>query len=220
MLWLVSGVAACAFAVVLAGGSLNKRWPIWLLARVVVNVTRGVPTSILVIAGGLFALRFAGPIDLPILFPGTHAAFQHVAWTLALVLALGSAGHLAEIFRAAYEALGGPRRDELTVLGLPRWRHLIAITTESALVGLPATGARLVHHLHNTAFAALFPVADLFGAVLTQAYTTFRVMEAALVGSGVYILLSAAIWSAFKVAETVLRHGITAPVPALGKASA
>lgn len=218
MLWLVSATGACALGVALASGSLSRRRPVWLLARTAVNVTRGVPTSILVVAGGIFALRFAGPLTLPALFPGTHAAFQHVAWILAVTLTLGSAGHLAEIFRSAYEALGRTRREELTVLGLARWRHVWVIASESALMALPATGARLVHHLHNTAFAALFPVVELFGLLLAEAYTTFRVVEVALVGTGVYIGLSGVIWGGFKAAETVLRQGLV-PVAAVRKGS-
>lgn len=218
VLWLVSATGACALGVVLAGGSLSRRRPLWLLTRTAVNVTRGVPTSILVVAGGIFALRFTGPLTLPPLFPGTHPAFQHVAWMLALALTLGSAGHLAEIFRAAYEALGRTRREELTLLGLPRWRHIQVIASESALTALPAAGSRLVHHLHNTAFAALFPVVELFGLLLAEAYTTFRVVEVALAGTGVYIAMSGVIWGGFKAAETALRQGLV-PIAAVRKGS-
>jgi hypothetical protein len=58
----------------------------------------------------------------------------------------------------------------------------------------------------------------LFGLLLAEAYTTFRVVEVALVGTGVYIALSGVIWGGFKAAETVLRQGLV-PVAAVRKGS-
>lgn len=209
VLWVISGVAAVLIGVALAAGSLSRHRSVWSLSRTAVNVTRGVPTSILVIAGGILALRFVPAMDLPAVFPGTHPGFQHVAWALAVALALGSGGHLAEIFRSGYLTLGQTRRDALTVLGLSRRRRLALTVTESALVALPATGTRLVHHLHNTAFAALFPVSELFGLVLSQASASFRVVDVALAGTAVYIVLSLVVWSCCKAVEGLLRHGVS-----------
>jgi ABC-type arginine/histidine transport system permease subunit len=72
---------------------------------------------------------------------------------------------------------------------------------ESAGASSAPVGARLVHHLHNTAFAALFPVADFFGWVQQRANETFEVSRYAAVGIGVYVVLSALIWAAFRGLE-------------------
>jgi ABC-type arginine/histidine transport system permease subunit len=72
---------------------------------------------------------------------------------------------------------------------------------EAAAAGLAPTGARLVHHLHNTAFAALFPVADLFGWVQLQANASFEVTRYVFTGAAVYVVLSAVIWLAFRTVE-------------------
>lgn len=79
---------------------------------------------------------------------------------------------------------------------------------ESAPIALAPTGSRLVHHLHNTAFAALFPVTDVFGYVQGQANATFEVFDYALLGCVVYIVLSALIWTLFRSAEASLVHGV------------
>jgi len=201
VLWALSGTLAVLIGVVLAAGSLSPHRPVRGLARVGVNLTRGIPTSLLVIAAGIATMHLAGVSGLPIIFPGTAAAFQPLAWALTLALALGSAGHLAEIFAAARSALGRARLEQAAVLGFSRPRHAATIARECAAIALPPTGTRLIHHLHNTAFAAIFPVADLFGAIQGRANATFQVFHFALLGCVIYALLSGLTWLIFRLLE-------------------
>jgi ABC-type amino acid transport system permease subunit len=204
VLWAMSGALSIVLGLVLAAGSLSVHRLLRLGARAGVNLTRGVPTSLFVIAAGIGMMRLATAPELPTVFPGTPAAFQHVAWGIMLALALGSAGHLAEIFRAAYLALGRFRLEQATVLGLTRLGRAVLLAREGAAIALPPTGARLVHHLHNTAFAALFPVTDLFGAVQGQASATFRVFHFAVLGCMIYVTLSGLTWLGIRVLEAAL----------------
>jgi len=204
VLWVSSGTLAVLIGVVLAAGSLSPHRPVRVLARVGVNLTRGIPTSLLVIAAGIGAMRLAGISGLPIVFPGTAAPFQPLAWALVLALALGSAGHLAEIFGAARSALGRARLEQAAVLGLSRPRHAAMIARECAAIALPPTGTRLIHHLHNTAFAGIFPVAELFGAIQGRASATFQVFHFALLGCAIYALLSGLTWLIFRLLEAAL----------------
>ena len=98
VLWAPSGLLAVALGFLFAAGSLRRQWTVFWAARVSVNLTRGVPTSLMVIAAGIGMMHLVSTPELPPVFPGTPAAFQHVAWGIMLALALGSAGHLAEIF--------------------------------------------------------------------------------------------------------------------------
>jgi ABC-type amino acid transport system permease subunit len=189
VLWMLSAALAILFALLLAGGSLSPRRSVRLLARSVINVTRGIPTVLLVIVAGFGMLRLPNAGELPIVFPGTLASFQHVAWGVMLALALGSTGHLAEIFRAARAGLGEARLAQVTVMGMSRARRTRLLAREAAAIALPPTGARLVHHLHNTAFAALLPVTDLFGFIEAQVNATFRVVDFLLLGCGAYVAL-------------------------------
>jgi ABC-type amino acid transport system permease subunit len=209
VLWTLSGGLALLLGVVLASGSLSPRRPVRLLARSVVNVTRGIPTILLVIVAGFGMLRLPSAGELPIVFPGTLASFQHVAWGVMVALALGSAGHLAEIFRAARAGLGEARLEQATVLGMSRATRTRVLAREAAAIALPPTGARLVHHLHNTAFAALLPVTDLFGFVEAEVNATFRVFDFLLLGCGAYVALSALIWLTVRGLEAMLLHRVT-----------
>jgi ABC-type arginine/histidine transport system permease subunit len=208
VLWALSGTLACVLAVALTAGALSDRRALRLLSQGVINLTRGVPTSLFVIAAGITLLRLPTAGNLPAVFPGTPALFQHIAWGLALALALGSAGHLAEIFRAARSTIGHSRLSQATALGLSRPRRAALLTREAAAVALPPTGTRLVHHLHNSAFAALFPVLDLFGFIQGQANATFQVIEFASLGCVIYIALSGLIWVMFRSLEWLLQHRV------------
>ena len=204
-LWVISGALAIVMGILMCAGSLSSHNWIRLVFRASVNTTRGIPTSLLVIAAGLCMLRLPNIPALPILFPGTPAAFQHVAWGVSIALALGSAGHLAEIFCAAYAALGRARLEQATVLGLSRIDQLLVLGRETAALVIPPAGARLIHHLHNTAFAALFPISELFGAIQGLVNTSFRVFQFTLIGALIYILLSGFAWFLARMAEAALR---------------
>lgn len=201
VLWAVSAGLAIALALLLTAGSLSSHKAVHLLARSAVNSTRGVPTSVLVLVAGMGMMRASGGLQLPNIYPGTSPAFQHVAWAIALSLAFGSAGHLAEIFIAARSTLGRSRLDQMAVLGLSPLSRAALVLRECAAVGLAPTGARLVHHLHNTAFAAFFPVTDLFGFVQGISSATFRVFEFIALGCMIYVALSGFIWLTTRALE-------------------
>lgn len=211
VLWTVSGALSILLGLALAAGTFSFHRPLRIASYVGINVTRGVPTSIFVIAAGIGMMRASRIPELPVLFPGTPAAFQLVAWGIVLALAFGSAGHFAEIFRSGRSALGRYRLEQARVLGLSPLRHAALLVRESAAIALPPTGGRLIHHLHNTAFAALFPVMDLFGFIQGQSNATFRVLDFALLGCAIYVTLSGLIWMVIRILEAALAPPAAVP---------
>jgi ABC-type amino acid transport system permease subunit len=223
VLWALSGALAVGTGLFLAAWSVSSRLAWRAVSGTVTTLTRGVPTSLLVVAAGITSIRIPPQGWLPDPFPGTAAGSLPVAWAVLIALALGSTGHLAVIFRTAYIGLGRARVDQSAVLGLQASRRLALLAREAAATAMPPTGARLVHHLHNTAFAALFPVADLFGWIENNANATFDVVRYAAAGAGVYVVLSGLIWAAFKALAFMLARSPSpalassrAPVPATG----
>ncbi len=195
VLWGLSGGLALALGVLLAWSSAGSNAAGRLLGEAAVTVTRGVPTSLLVVAAGIAATRLPPQPWLPNVFPGTPDGLQAVAWAVTAALALGSAGHLAVIFQTAHAALGRSRIEQSVVLGMPPLQRLGLVAREAGLIALPPASARMVHHLHNTAFAALFPIVDLFGWVQERANATFDVTSYALIGAAIYLALSGCIWA-------------------------
>lgn len=200
-LWAISGTGAVLIAALLAAGALGRSRVGRAASGVLTTLTRGVPTSLLVVAGGVAAAGITSPGWLPNLFPGTPDGLEVVSWSIVVALALGSAGHLAVIFETACRTLGTSHRDQLALLALSGPAQFRLMVREAARTGLAPTGARLVHHLHNTAFAALFPVAELFGWIQLQASASFDVTHYVLTGAVVYVVLSAAVWLGFRMLE-------------------
>lgn len=212
VIWAISAGLAVLMALVLTAGSLSRRRLVHLATRVCVHCIRGIPTSILVLAAGVGILSLGREGSAPAVFPATPPGYELLAWGIVLALALGSAGHLAEIFRSAHLTLGQARLDEVQILGLRSLRRAVLLVQEAVLTALPPTGARLVHHLHNTAFTALFPVTELFGYVQSRANESFEVVHYVVIGACVYVALSALIWTQTRVLEAwisrrVLRTG-------------
>lgn len=194
VLWVVSGLCALGLGVALAAGGASRHLWIRSTSWLAINVARGIPTSIVVIAAGVVGMQVASPHILPPLFPGTPPEFQHVGLMIAVAVALGSAGHLAVIFIASRGAVGRHIIDQANIMGMSSARRAGLLFQESARAALPATGARMVHHLHNTAFAALFPVFELFGLLQERITLSFRVWEYLLLGAVIYAGLSGMIW--------------------------
>jgi ABC-type amino acid transport system permease subunit len=202
-LWITSAFLACSLGVIMAAGSRYRFTRV--VASAAINVTRGVPTSLLVVAIGMLCLRVPAIPWLPEIFPGTSQPFQFCAWGITTALALGSSGHIAVIYLTAWNSVGSRLMDQARVLGLPIRVQASVIGREAAPLVVGALGPRLVHHLHNTAFAALFPVTELFGGVVETANETFQVAEAVAVGALVYIVMSQAVWVGSRALEARLR---------------
>jgi len=194
VLWLLSGLLALVMGITLAAGGTSKNF--WLRSGswLAINIARGIPTSIVVIAAGVVGIQLTAPTGLPSLFPGTAPEFQHVGLLISAAVAAGSGGHLAVIFISARQTLGTHLIAQARVMGLSPARRMTLLFRESARAAMPATGARMVHHLHNTAFAALFPVFELFGLLQERITLTFQVWEYLLMGATLYVGLSGLIW--------------------------
>jgi ABC-type amino acid transport system permease subunit len=201
VLWVVSGLCALALGVALAAGGASRHLWIRGISWLAINITRGIPTSIVVIGAGVIGIQLAPPSGIPRLFPGTSPEFQHVGLLIAVAVALGSAGHLAVIFIASRGTVGRHVVDQAKIMGMSWTRRTGLLFQESARAAMPATGARMVHHLHNTAFAALFPVFELFGLLQERITLTFRVWEYLLLGAAIYVGLSGVIWLCALVLE-------------------
>lgn len=211
VLWLVSAVMALGLALTFAifpkrGGRLPQA-----IASALINVSRGVPTSLYVLLAGVAAMHLPLWQGAPVVFLDTLPVFQVVALAVCLALAFGSAGHIAVLIRSSWEAVPLKTRQQLNVLDLGLVTRIGLALSECAPTFMPPLSARLIHHLHNTAFASLFPVADLFGMIKGAADTSARVAFYVSVGALTYLLLSWAIWQGLRWIEVTLAPQISAP---------
>jgi ABC-type amino acid transport system permease subunit len=211
VIWTISAGLSILLALILTAGSLSPRRWIRLVTRACVNCTRGIPTSILVLTVGIAILKLGRIEGMPAIFPATPPGYAPLAWGIVAALAFGSAGHLAEIFRAAHATLGPARLEQVQALALKPARRTMLLIGEAARPALAPSGSRLVHHLHNTAFAALFPVTELFGYVQSRANETFQVVHYVVLGAGIYAGMSALIWGHTRMLELWISRRELAP---------
>lgn len=204
MLWAVSGILALGAGMLLARGLESRRRFVWAVAYGLTFASRSIPTSLYVLAAGVASLRALSWIRVPDIFFGTVPMFQPVALAVCFALAFGSGGHIAAVFQSSWRALPLATREQLAMLDIGLFDRARLVLSECANSMLPPISARLVHHLHNTAFAALFPVADLFGAIQGAADTSARVFLFVSLGAGAYVCLSFAIWTALRAMELAL----------------
>lgn len=205
LLWGLSAGLSIALALLMAAGGRSRWFFCRVVSAVAVHITRGVPTSLLVIVFGLMSMRLSGGSHLPVVFPGTSPQFQLVAWAIVIALGLGSSGHIAVICLTAWSSAGVRRLDQAEVMGLSPYGKVRVVGREVLPLVLGPLGARLVHHLHNTGFAALFPVAEVLGGVVEASNETFAVAKFAALGAVAYIVMSQAIWMTTRTLEARLR---------------
>lgn len=205
LLWALSAGLAMSMALLIAAGTRSRHRVFRLAAGSAMHLTRGVPTSLLVIVFGLACMRVRDAPALPVVFPGTSPHFQLVAWGIVAALGVGSSGHIAVIYLTAWRSAGSSRLEQARVMGFSPFHQVRVVGREILPLVLGPLGARLVHHLHNTGFAALFPVVEVFGGIVQATNETFAVVKFAAVGAVIYIVLSQAIWMSTRALETRLR---------------
>lgn len=203
-LWAISGGLALLLGLAFAIGLDSRYATIRVASHALTDLGRCVPTSLYVLAAGMVAMQLPMWIHAPVVFVGTLPMFQTVALALCLALAFGSAGHVAVILRSSWQAVPREAREQFAILDLNPLDRARLVLRECAPTALPPLSARLVHHLHNTSFAALFPVADLFGAVQGAADTSARVLLFVALGAAAYLVFSLAIWGSLRVIEARL----------------
>jgi ABC-type amino acid transport system permease subunit len=120
-----------------------------------------------------------------------------------IALGLGSSGHIAIICLTAWNSAGVRRLEQAQVMGLSPYGKVRVVGREVLPLVLGPLGARLV--LHNTGFAALFPVAEVLGGVVEASNETFAVAKFAALGAVAYIAMSQAIWTTTRTLEARLR---------------
>ena len=200
LFFTLSAALSLIMAVFLCLGQISRfkiiRWTVVGL----IELSRGVPTVVFVILLGNFGMApYFSAFDTDTALPGVAWGFNVVAYFVILGLAFSSAGHLTYIFRAAISTISDDVWRYLNITK-SRWHRAVSmIYIECAPALLPAVTARLVHHLHNTAFIAMFPITGIFGAMRSGIVETALVVEYILFSTLIYIFIGATLTVISKV---------------------
>ncbi|MDD1780005.1 hypothetical protein LRP49_02230 [Enterovibrio sp. ZSDZ35] len=194
-----------ALIYVLCGRSAHRS--VRMLAGLSIEVSRGVPTVVFVLLMGNIGLApFFSGWDIEGAIPGVAWGFGVTAIFIVIGLAYSSSGHLARIIEAAISTIKPDTMEYMATLHPSMWVRVKLIFLECAPALIPTVSARLVHHLHNTAFISMFPITGIFAAMRTGVIETARVIPYLAFATLLFILLGSAIHIAAKQLVKRLQH--------------
>lgn len=196
-------ITAGAFALglviglIVAIGRLSPRKSIRRMAAVYVEITRGVPSLVI-----LFLLYF-GLVPLGIAFDAVPAAI--------LGLGISSGGYIAEIFRAGIEATHrGQREVGLTVGMSPLQIYRFIIVPQATRVALPPLVNMLITVLKDSSLASLISAPEIMLRAKDISSTDFLPLHILLLVGVIYCLLALPLSLAARVMERKMFAGLGA----------
>ncbi|OEE67498.1 hypothetical protein A1OO_17280 [Enterovibrio norvegicus FF-33] len=194
--FVLSAALSLLFAVIYVLCGRSHSLLLRMTSNVLIEVSRGVPTVVFVLLMGNVGLSpyFSG-LDIEGVIPGVAWGFSVAATFIIVGLAFSSSGHLAKIIEAAISTIKQDTLEYMATLQLGTWVKIKLVFLECAPALVPTVSARLVHHLHNTAFISMFPITGIFAAMRTGVvetalvipYLVFATILFVLLGSGVHI---------------------------------
>lgn len=187
--------------------------PVAWLAFLYTNVFRGAALYVLLV-WLYFGIAAAADITLGALTAGI------------LTLALLNSAYLAEVFRAAIDAVDRGQTEGALAMGLTRAQAFRSVVAPQALrVALPAAGNHLVDAVKDSSILLVIAVPELMSETARLADLEFRPFEFYSAGAGIYLVLVYAVSALFARLERrlapVAQHAAKGePQQALGDAVA
>lgn len=204
-------LGAMVLGLALAVASLSRH--LWLrqLARLYVEVMRGVPIIVLLlyVAFALVPLGVAGWNALGLPEAQTRAVPLIARAVLALILAY--AAFLAEIFRAGILSVAEGQIEAASALGLGPWLRFRLIVWPQALrTILPPLGNDFIAMVKDSSLVSVLGVADITQLGKVAASGNFRYLETYNMVALLYLAMTITLSLALRRLETRLRgRGMT-----------
>lgn len=208
---LISYAGACVLGLALAMAQLSRVYLLRQIARLYVEVMRGIPIIVLLlyvafvlapalVAGWnwLAALLDLAPVrgrDFPLL------------WRAVIALTFAYASFLAEVFRAGLLAVPQGQIEAATALGLSRWMRFRHVVLPQAFrLILPPLGNDFVSMVKDSSLVSVLGVTDItqLGKVISAG--NFRYFETYNVVSLLYLTLTISLSLALRALEARLRR--------------
>ncbi|WP_323038568.1 amino acid ABC transporter permease [Gemmobacter sp.] len=197
-------VTVCAFAgatvlgLGLALAALSRVWLIRQLARLYVEVMRGVPILVLLLYVAFVGVPLAVEGWNALGLPQASARDVPLIWRAVLALVLAYASFLAEVFRAGILAVPAGQVEAAGALGLSRFQRFRLIVAPQAFrTILPPWGNDFIAIVKDSSLVSVLGVTDVTQLGKVLAAGNFRYFETynmvALIYLGLTISLSVAL---------------------------
>ncbi|MDR1909208.1 MAG: amino acid ABC transporter permease [Spirochaetaceae bacterium] len=173
------------------------------LSVVFVSFMRGTPMLV-----QLFIVYYGLPALLNVF--GINIMRASKLFFVFVTYSLNSAAFLSENFRAAIESIDRDQWDAAASVGLGTFHvYTRVIIPQSVVIAIPSVGTHLSHLLQDTSLAFAIGVMDMVGKISSMSASIGHSLEAYLVASVIFILLSFGIERSFALLEkkTSTRNG-------------
>ena len=192
---VVAYLGACAIGLGLAVMGLSKNIVLRQIARLYIEVMRGVPIIVLllyvafVLAPG--AVWLVNQIGQPLGLPEWRVRDFPLIARAVIALMLAYSAFLAEIFRAGLQAVDKGQIEAAQALGLNRWQRFRHIVFPQAFrMILPPLGNDFVAMVKDSSLVSVLGVSDITQLAKVTAAGNFRYFETYNVAALLYLTMT------------------------------
>ncbi len=192
---LIAFGGATLIGLVVAMGSLSRYLIFRQIARLYIEVFRGIPILVLllyvafVFAPALVALAnwVLSPFDPD---PIRTRDFSFL-WRAVLALLISYSAYIAEVFRAGILSVERGQIEAAEALGLTRWQRFVLIILPQAIrTMLPPLGNFFIAMVKDSSLVSVLGVADLTGIARTTAAGNFQYFETYNILTYIYLSMT------------------------------
>lgn len=208
---LIAYGGACALGLGLALGVQSRWLVIRQLARLYIEVMRGVPIIVLLLYVAFVFVPFLAWAWTETMAPlglGTLSTRDiPLLWRAVIALMLAYSAFLAEVFRAGLQAVDKGQIEAAKALGLSGWQRFRHVVFPQAFrTVLPALGNDFVAMVKDSSLVSVLGVTDITQLGKVIAAGNFRYFETYNVVALIYLTMTITLSLALRRFETHLRR--------------
>jgi polar amino acid transport system permease protein len=202
---------ACALGLLLAVASLSRSRVLRQVARLYVEIIRGIPIIVLLlyVAFVLAPAMVAGWnwLTAPLGIDPLRTRDVSLLWRAVIALTIAYSSFLAEIFRAGLQAVDAGQIEAAETLGLNRWQRFRHIVFPQAFrMILPPLGNDFVAMVKDSSLVSVLGVTDITQLGKVTAAGNFRYFETYNVVALIYLTMTITLSLLLRRLETRLRN--------------
>ncbi|WP_107847288.1 amino acid ABC transporter permease [Litoreibacter ponti] len=208
---LVGFALAASLGLILALMSLSRSLIARQIARLYIEVIRGIPIIVL--------LLYTAFVVAPGLIAGINWALEPfgadpwrtrdfpLLWRATLALAIGYSAFIAEVFRAGLQSVDPGQLEAAQTLGLSRWQRFRYVVFPQAIrTILPPLGNDFVAMVKDSSLVSVLGVGDITQLGKVTAAGNFRYFETYNVVALIYLTLTVTLSLALRRFERRMRE--------------
>lgn len=212
----VTGVGfttASLIGLLLAVASLSRYLLLRQLARLYIEVIRGIPILVLLLyIAFVFAPALVVAINAviePLGLEPMRTRDLSFLWRAIIALMIGYSAFIAEVFRAGIQSVEAGQIEAAEALGLNRWQRFRLIVFPQAMrTILPPLGNDFIAMIKDSSLVSVLGVADITQLGKVYAAGSFRYFETYNIVAYIYLIMTIGLSLALRRLERRLRSRI------------